>query len=94
MACLYTSGTDGGAIGVYVRGVQIWQCLILWMPCMQVIRGDAFFGSDNGLADNPDTYELVKAYAADNELFLQRFSAAFFKLSWLGVNSSVPQLGL
>ena len=68
--------------------------IMLWMPCMQVIRGDGFFGSDNGLADNPDTYEVVKAYAADNELFLQKFSAAFFKLSWLGVDSSVPRLGL
>ena len=60
----------------------------------QIIRGDAFFGSDNALADNPATYDLVKAYAADNELWYQKFSAAFFKLTWLGVNASVPQLGL
>ena len=61
---------------------------------MQVIRGDGFFGSDNVLADNPDTYKLVKAYAADNELFLKKFSAAFIKLTWLGVDSSVAHLGM
>jgi catalase (peroxidase I) len=61
---------------------------------MQVILGDAFFGSDKALADNPDTLAIVKAYAADNDLFLEKFTEAMLKLTWLGVDASVPRLGL
>ena len=59
---------------------------------MQIIAGTGRYRSDNGLAENPDTLKLAKAYAADNELFLNKFRLAFIKLTWLGVDTSVSHL--
>lgn len=61
---------------------------------MQILLGDAFFGSDKALGDNPDTLSIVKQYAADNDLFFRKFTEKMVKLTWLGVDPSVPRLGL
>nr|QOL01105.1 putative extracellular protein CSOL_032 [Pseudococcomyxa simplex] len=60
----------------------------------QVILGDAFFGSDRALADNPATLKIVEELAADNLLFYQKFTDAYKNLTWLGVDPSVKRLGL
>jgi catalase (peroxidase I) len=60
---------------------------------LQVLLGDAFFGSDNALADNPDTLALVKEYAEDNEAWYKDFEEKFIDLTWKGVDPSVPRLG-
>ena len=36
----------------------------------------------------------TQAYAASEELFFQKFSEQYFNLTWLGVDPSVPRLGV
>jgi catalase (peroxidase I) len=59
-----------------------------------VLLGDAFFGSDRALADNPETLAIVRQFAADQDLFFEKFSEVLVKLSWLGVDPSVPRRGI
>ena len=60
----------------------------------QIILGDAFFGSDRALGNNPATLKIVEELAADNLLFYKKFTAAYTNLTWAGVDPAVKRLGL
>lgn len=36
----------------------------------------------------------MQAYAADEKLFFQKFSEQYYNLTWLGVDPSIPRLGV
>ncbi|KAK9832108.1 hypothetical protein WJX81_007884 [Elliptochloris bilobata] len=59
-----------------------------------ILLGNAFFQSDRALGNNPLTRPCVEAYAADNQMFFRNFTRAYQLLTWLGVDSSLPRLGL
>ena len=77
----------------------LWQITMLPSPMWRCGRLQALLGSNLGRVWSTLNNVLLtpctaQAYAADEELFFQKFSEQYFNLTWLGVDPSVKKLGV